>query len=391
LHAKTNRTDLRFLSRIIGKVDTTGVCRTIIDRSNAILKRGGHLQMSQKWIFVCLILLLACGCQETQVRQKANLLVTTLPDLYYEQVLDNLARASANPGTVPFFATPTQGTNQQTRQLQASYTPGLDVITNAANSAAGLIGHFVFDKQQAAIAPQIANAQTFQLLPLIDSDKLSLLEIAFRKALGDPTVTNRDVFRLGKFFSDHASVFSTDYYEAITGLPLPPADTFDAGLADDVNPDDAFPAYRLHWIHSEEKRRSVPKCACAVGQYCGVWIWVGPDDMAQFSRFTLAILNIASASGGSGSTKVEFNFGAGKVLHGEVGGQAVDLKVQDAPLPNGATPAPPPDKWSPPKPGGNQTLPSVPLEDPAKARTKEQLRAPTVRPTVPQFPFPAPP
>src|SRR5579863_460845 len=212
-------------------------------------------EMRPSWLLL-LSLILLCGCQELQVRQKSNLLMATVPSLYYQEVVDNLALISVNEQAIPFFATPTQGTNQQSRQLQMSSVSAWGLITNASAPIFGLLDQFLFTSQQASITPQIQNVQTFQLSPVIEASKLSTLQIAFRIALGAPT-TNYEVFRLGQAFNAHRGPYSNKYFEAITGMRLPPKEDFEPANAKAKFDrwDNLFTVPAKSWIHTTERKR----------------------------------------------------------------------------------------------------------------------------------------
>jgi hypothetical protein len=38
----------------------------------------------------------------------------------------------------------------------------------------------------------------------------------------------------------------------------------------------------------------VPPCACYVAHYCDTYVWVMPEDMDKFTRFTITIMDIAT-------------------------------------------------------------------------------------------------
>jgi hypothetical protein len=243
-----------------------------------------------------------------QVRKNANRLVGTVPDLFYEQILDNLARTVAQPGSIPYFATPTQGTQQNSRQFQASYTPGWDFIT--ASPGMGFFGRWLFDKQMAGFQGQATNQQTFQLQPLIDPDKLFYLQTAMRIAVGDSSVLFDDVDDLHDLYEFHrdSSTFSEVYFYAITGIRI----------ENYKEPEEEFKylpwqdSHVLPWLKITTDKRQIPKDACYVGHYCDVWVWVDPGATKEFSLFTLAILDIVTRTpeGGDGPTKVDFAPGA---------------------------------------------------------------------------------
>jgi hypothetical protein len=55
-----------------------------------------------------------CGCMSEQLRFTARRTVNALPDLQYQQVVDNLAKIASNPGFLPSLAVAGQGSVQVT-------------------------------------------------------------------------------------------------------------------------------------------------------------------------------------------------------------------------------------------------------------------------------------
>jgi hypothetical protein len=68
---------------------------------------------------------LASGCMNQQLRIATNRTLKTLPDLQYQQVVDNLATIALNPGFLPFLAVAGQGSIQVTDNRNSSL--GLNV------------------------------------------------------------------------------------------------------------------------------------------------------------------------------------------------------------------------------------------------------------------------
>ena len=52
------------------------------------------------------------GCTHVTLRNDTVRTTNTLTDLYYQQVLDNLARFQDSPDTIPSFAVPNGGTSR---------------------------------------------------------------------------------------------------------------------------------------------------------------------------------------------------------------------------------------------------------------------------------------
>jgi len=70
---------------------------------------------------------LASGCMNQQLRLTTNRTVNTLPDLQYQQVVDNLATIASNPGFLPYLAVAGQGSIQVTDNRNSSL--GLNVTS----------------------------------------------------------------------------------------------------------------------------------------------------------------------------------------------------------------------------------------------------------------------
>ena len=68
---------------------------------------------------------LASGCMNQQLRIATNRTVKTLPDLQYQQVVDNLATIASNPGFLPYLAVAGQGSIQVTDNRNSSLSLNL--------------------------------------------------------------------------------------------------------------------------------------------------------------------------------------------------------------------------------------------------------------------------
>lgn len=226
--------------------------------------------MSRSTIAAVTILLFVCGCQSTMVRHGANQLASTAPDLYYAEVLDNLARACAEPNVLPYFGTPNQGTHLNARQLQANWTPSLTLIG----------GSWRFDKQSFGLTAQNQDQESFQLLPISDPDKLSLMQAAYHERLGN--ATGDQTYLLSRFYAERN-----------------PPEAMTPGGGDPITNPPNLLRYdywrtRPQWFGIAYRKKDVPKEACYVGQHCGCYVYVEPGRESDFTEFTLAILDIAT-------------------------------------------------------------------------------------------------
>ena len=66
------------------------------------------------------ILGVTCGCMSQQLQVATQRTLGRLPDLQYQQIIDNLATIAANPGFLPYLAVVGQGSIQVTDNGNAS-------------------------------------------------------------------------------------------------------------------------------------------------------------------------------------------------------------------------------------------------------------------------------
>ena len=115
---------------------------------------------------------LACvtGCTTGRLRQRTINQGGTLPELQYQQVLDNLAQFAAQPASLPWHVNLREGTSQVTDSLSGG----------AAVDLGPPVTWF----------PQLFGSRTavaqWGMSPVIDATELRLLRIAYRRALGSP-------------------------------------------------------------------------------------------------------------------------------------------------------------------------------------------------------------
>ncbi len=110
------------------------------------------------------------GCTTGRLRQRTINQGSTLPELQYQQVLDNLAQFATNPSALPWHVNLREGTTQ---------------ITDSISGGAALdLGPPV------TWFPQLLGSRTavaqWGMSPVIDATELRLLRIAYRRAHGAP-------------------------------------------------------------------------------------------------------------------------------------------------------------------------------------------------------------
>ncbi len=67
----------------------------------------------------------------TQLRNRMTEQASTLPDVYYQEVLNNLAMTAANPLRMPYFSDPQTSRTVIFRTANVSYGVNWDLITSA--------------------------------------------------------------------------------------------------------------------------------------------------------------------------------------------------------------------------------------------------------------------
>jgi hypothetical protein len=257
------------------------------------------------------VLGLACltGCTSGRLRQRTINQGNTLPELQYQQVLDNLARFATHPGSLPWHVDFKEGTSQVTDSLSGG----------AALDIGPPVTWF----------PQLLGSRTavaqWGMSPVIDATELRLLRIAYRRALGvpdmpSPRFLDELVHELKDQFASNADLryesqlfydYQSRAHRSARELDAHVLSTNDAtvcgysGSAIDRSPlaanvcrkvemiQEDLAQIRPGWFHVGSKR-DVPKDACYVGKSGACYAWVCPDGVDALTEFTLTVLKISS-------------------------------------------------------------------------------------------------
>ena len=260
---------------------------------------------------ILFILGLACstGCTTGRLRQRTINQGSTLPELQYQQVLDNLAQFATRPGSLPWHVNLREGTTQ--------------VTDSVSGGAAMDIGPPV------TWFPQLLGSRTavaqWGMSPVIDATELRLLRIAYRRAHGAPDMPSpkfidelthelKDQFASNADLRNESELFYE--YQSRTNRNARELDahvltTNDASVCTDPGPSvDRSPLAanvcrkiemiqedlaEIHpgWFHVGSKH-DVPKDACYVGRSGDCYTWVCPDGIDDLTEFTLTVLKISS-------------------------------------------------------------------------------------------------
>jgi hypothetical protein len=288
--------------------------------------------MRVAWILAILCVACSTGCTTGRLRQRTINQGSTLPELQYQQVLDNLARFAARPDSLPWHVNLREGTTQVT-----------DSISGGSALDTG---------PPVTFFPQLLGSRTavaqWGMAPVIDATELRLLRIAYRRAVGIPDMpsprfvdemaqelkdqfgSNDDLRNESQLFFEYqarahqsareldAHVISTND-AAVCAEPGPSVDR--SPLAANVcrkieRIQEDLAEIRPGWFHVG-CRRDVPKDACYVGRCGDRYVWVSPDGIDGLTEFTLTVLKISSLVK---ETETLINPGSVKFSPGDRGG-----------------------------------------------------------------------
>jgi hypothetical protein len=112
---------------------------------------------------VCLLPLLGSGCMSRQLERSTYRTLNTLPDLYYQQLMNNLAAIAAVPGRLPGLAVVGQGSVQVTGN--------------------GTFGVSSAGKWAPAVSVTVNTTETFGLGTVTSPDKIRQMQAVYQRAV----------------------------------------------------------------------------------------------------------------------------------------------------------------------------------------------------------------
>ena len=260
-------------------------------------------------ILILLLCATSTGCTTVRLRQRTMNQGGTLPELQYQQVLDNLALFATNPASLPWHVNLQEGTTQIT-----------DSISGGAVVDLG---------PPAALLPELFGSRTavaqWGMAPVTNPTELRLLRFAYRRASGrnelpDPEFLDGLAHELKNQFPSNPdlsneSILFYDFQRRDNPTPK----EFQAGVVTANGTNfcaQRYPAAEQSplvrntcreveaiqqdlaritpgWFHTGG-RRDVPKNACFVGRSGDSYSWVCPEGREQLTEFTLTILKFSS-------------------------------------------------------------------------------------------------
>jgi hypothetical protein len=215
-----------------------------------------------KRILLLAALSLLSGCRtHLSLRDNTLQVGSTLTDLTYQQVLNNVALFEANPASLPAFSLVNAGTvtvaDGQSFTGNATYAPTL-TFTQQGGGALPILS-LLFNPGSSRTL-----TENWSLIPVTDADHLRRIRCAFQLlVLGDNPPTACDDCR----------GLLEDFY---LGEPSPWECQIPQG-----------------WYGSGS-RKDVPKNACYVGHHGDTYVWVMSEGVEGLTRFSLTVLDLAT-------------------------------------------------------------------------------------------------
>jgi len=220
-----------------------------------------YLGRESLFVLICALSGLATsGCATHRALSKhtvaANL---TTADIYYQQVLNNVARFAVNPASMPSFSVVAAGTvnveDSQEAGVSPNYSPTLSAVQQGGGALPILSILFGLNARRSI-------TENWSTSPVTDSDNIRRIRCAFQYLMATETSEcDKCTERLKSFM-----LGGTESFECML-----PREWFWVGCEDDV-----------------------PCDACFVANYCDTYVWVMPDGMDGFTRFTITVLDLAT-------------------------------------------------------------------------------------------------
>ncbi len=213
-------------------------------------------------LLVLAALVTATGCRTHQnLRENTLRTTSTLTDLNYQQVLNNVAMMTANVGAMPSLVVVNAGTitvaDQATLAANATSAP---TITHAQQAGSGLpILSLLFNPSASRTL-----TENWSVAPVTDVDNLRRIRCALQILVlrgGETTGCDQCLNLLRRFY-----------------------------LGEIERTECLIP---LGWYHVGTKH-DVPRDACYVASYGPTYIWVGPEGIEGLTRFTMTIIDLAT-------------------------------------------------------------------------------------------------
>jgi hypothetical protein len=133
--------------------------------------------------FTILVVAIAAtaGCQTAQLQHGTLQQAKSVNDLFYAQVMANIATLAEHQETFPYFSLPQTGQNTVQYSVTLGATPEWDLVTSSTR----LLGAFAFSKQGASLSGSDTNIEMWNSAPSLVPNKILLMKYAYECAGGN--------------------------------------------------------------------------------------------------------------------------------------------------------------------------------------------------------------
>jgi hypothetical protein len=248
------------------------------------------------WLCLVALLVSTAGCRtHLSLRDNTIRTTSTLADLNYQQVLDNLARFQDNPAAMPSIAVVNAGTvnvaDQQSFNANATYAPTL-TFGQQIGSGLPILSLLLNPSGTRNVT------ENWSLAPVTDIDNLRRIRCAYQLLVSDGAppancIPCRELIK-----------------------------RFYLGEQDDL--DCVIPK---GW-YSVGCKKDVPPNACYVGHYCNTYVWVTADGLDGLTRFTMTVIDLATGKPHAPTKSVVQTYGPdGKLQNTQVTTTEIDTEA----------------------------------------------------------------
>ncbi len=247
-------------------------------------------------LFTMLAICTLTGCTHRQLSRSMVQQASTVMDIEYQMVLDNIAMFTANPAVLPWHIRINDGTVQVNDEggmaelgVQWGGTPGFTRGIRAVRSVTEQWGaHAIIDPlavktlqdiyRQAIGLPPMPDPPILAQITAIEKQRLRpSAEATEKPATSAEGAANDEEIPAGRASAEAADAENLSQGTPYEGSPL-------ARLRGSIE-------VPVGWFCSGRKC-DVPAEACYVGHYGDRYVWVMPAHVEDLSHFTLIILSI---------------------------------------------------------------------------------------------------
>lgn len=252
-------------------------------------------------IIVCLILALCAGCTHHFLQRNTARHASTISDILYQQVMDNIALFCNCPGALPHFAVLSDGTTQATDQT----TPTGGLKWNA---------HRIFEE---ALGTSVNRQlmENWKIAPVTSAGRLNRMRCALQFVVAPPVfvVEEKELEGLDGLWFYIADSPCTKCIAELTKmqlLPKPSSDLIVKGQV--IVRDDRYYFRNASLAHAHVlammdgiacnfpsgwfccSTKKPPSDACFVGRCGKTYVWSTGNGIDELSRFTITLLTLAT-------------------------------------------------------------------------------------------------